>query len=350
MKSIVTDINIRAIASCLPEQVIDFRKNYKTIFGDKRVEETIRATGVEQSHLARLDQTSSDLCFCAAEELFKKEKVDKSSIDGLVFVSQTADYILPSTSIVLQNKFGLSKDAICMDIHYGCSGYIYGLLQAVSWIKVGMCKNVLLLTGETNSKLVNPLDCALKMVFGDAGTATLLTRGDDEIAFAIHSDGSGYDQLIIPAGGYRLPVSGDTELPFTDKDGNIRTKNDMYMNGMGIFSFSISNVPSNIREVLLVQNWSKEDVGMFAFHQANRFIIDCIRKQLKLQWDVVPLNLQRVGNTGPASIPLLLSELGNSFSATKREKVIMSGFGVGLSWGAVACNLSETHFYEPINM
>jgi len=348
MTSKISNIKIQAITSFLPEQVIDFRENYKTIFGDKRVEETIRATGIEQSHLARLDQTSSDLCFYAAEELFERENVDKFSIDGLVFVSQTADYILPSTSIVLQNKLGLSKDVICIDIHYGCSGYIYGLLQAVSWIKVGMCENVLLLAGETNSKLVNPLDFALKMVFGDAGTATLLTKGHDEMAFAIHSDGSGYDKLIVPAGGYRLPSSDDTRVSVQDRDGNIRTMDDMYMNGMGIFSFSIGNVPNNVREVLSLQSWSKDDVGLYAFHQANRFIIDCIRKQLKLQWNIIPLNLQKVGNTGPASIPLLLSEKGNFFSEEDREKVILSGFGVGLSWGAVACNLSSTHFYEPI--
>lgn len=183
------------------------------------------------------------------------------------------------------------------------------------------------------------------MVFGDAGTATIVSVGKSEMCFAIHSDGSGYDKLIIPAGGFRKPTSTETRIPIEDQDGNIRTQEDMYMNGMGIFSFAISNVPKNIKEVLSYQGWEKDNVSLYILHQANRFIIDCIRKQLGLQWDVVPLNLQHVGNTGPASIPLLLSEMGNLFSQDARKNVVFSGFGVGLSWGAVTCDLSGTHFY-----
>src|SRR5574344_1630854 len=140
MLSKVSNVSIQAISSFLPNEIVNFRQHYSPVFGEKRVNETIRATGVEQSHKAGNDQTSSDLCYEATLKLLSEEQVDISSVDGLIFVSQTADYIMPSTSVVLQNKLGLSKDVICIDIHYGCSGYVYGLLQAVAWIKVGMCR------------------------------------------------------------------------------------------------------------------------------------------------------------------------------------------------------------------
>ena len=212
-----------------------------------------------------------------------------------------------------------------------------------------MCSNVLLLAGDTNSRLVNDKDRSLKLVFGDAGTATLITKGNKEMCIVIHSDGSGFDKLIVPAGGFRKPISDSTKDLITDEDGNSRTEENIYMDGMEIFSFAISKVPKNIREVLDLQKWQCEDVTLFALHQANKFIIDCIRKRLKLPKELVPLNLQYVGNTGPASIPLLLSDVGCTSLNKSLKKVILCGFGVGLSWGTATCDLSETHFYKPIN-
>ena len=170
------------------------------------------ATGVERARIADKDMCSSDMCQKAAEALMEKDGINKDEIDGLVFVSQTCDWILPSMSIALQDRLGLSKDTVCIDIHYGCSGYIYGLFQASLWVSSGACKNVLVLSGDTTSRMINPNDKSLRMVFGDCGTSTLVSKGSDLIGFHIQSDGSGSDRLIVPAGGFRFPCSEETSV------------------------------------------------------------------------------------------------------------------------------------------
>lgn len=250
-----------------------------------------------------------DLCFEAAIYLMKNEEIDKERIGGLVFVSQTNDYILPCTSVILQDRLGISKETVCLDIHYGCSGYIYGLLQAALWISSAACEYVLVLCGDTSTKMVNEKDKSLKMVFGDSGTATLVTRGGKEMGFSLCSDGSGYDKLIIPAGGFRNKASEESKILLFDNDKNGRTQEDLYMDGMAIFDFAITNVPPNINELAEQMNWQKEEVDLFALHQANKFIINSIRKKLMAQAEKVPIDIVNFGNTGPASIPLLLSDI-----------------------------------------
>lgn len=347
MNTIIKDVNIKAVSSCLPESVLDM-KSLISLYGEKDVMEIMKTTGIEYVRVVDNDTTSSDLCQKAAEYLIEKEGINRDDIDGLVFVSQTPDYILPVTSTCLQNRLGLSKGTVCMDIRYGCSGYIYGIFQAASWIACGACKNVLVLSGDTNSKLVNKNDRSLKMVMGDAGTATLVSVGNSSMGFQIHSDGSGADKLIVPAGGFRSPVSEKTAELKWDEDHNGRTQEDMYMDGMAIFMFAITQVPKNINSIIDRMGWNKEEVGLFALHQANKFMVDYIGKKLKVSSNLVPVNATKYGNTGPATIPLLLSDMCST-NQYNLSKTILSGFGVGLSWGSVACNLSQAHFYEPIS-
>jgi 3-oxoacyl-[acyl-carrier-protein] synthase-3 len=348
MKTIINKISIRAISAYLPENKLEMT-SLSSLYGEKQVQTIIKAIGVEESRIAPNDMTASDMCQYAAENLIKREQIERSTIDGLVFVSQTADYILPSTSICLQERLGLSQDTVCIDVHYGCSGYVYGLFQAACWINSGMCDNVLVLAGDTTSRLINPMDRSLRMVFGDCGTATLVSRGCTSIGFHIQSDGSGYDRLIIPAGGFRTPVSPETSILEYDSDNNARTKNDLYMDGMAIFDFALKKVNKNIFSLLESMQWSTDQIGLYAIHQANAFMVNCIRKKLKVKADIVPTNVLKYGNTGPATIPLLLSDLCSTSHPYDLSKVVMCGFGVGLSWGSVAANLSDTHFYEPIN-
>ena len=347
MKTIINNISIRAVASWLPESVLDMN-SLISLYGEKDVKEITKTTGIEYVRVAGEGMTSSDMCQKAADYLIKKEGIDKKEIDGLVFVSQTPDYILPSTSICLQDRLRLSKDTVCIDIRYGCSGYIYGIFQAATWIACGACHNVLVLSGDTNSKMINNNDRSLKMVMGDAGTATLVSKGDTSIGFLIHSDGSGAEKLIIPAGGFRTPKSSATSELQWDEDNNGRTQEDMFMDGMAIFMFAITKVPQNINSIIEQMCWNKEDVGLYALHQANKFMVDYIGKKLKVAEALVPVNATKYGNTGPATIPLLLSDVC-SRELFDLRKTIMSGFGVGLSWGSAACDLSQTHFYEPIN-
>lgn len=347
MKTIIENINIAAITAYLPEKRLELTSLVDS-YGENEVINIIKTTGVERVRIADESQTSSDMCFNAAQYLIEKEKIDRREIDGLVFVSQTTDYIIPSTSIILQDRLKLSKETGCIDIHYGCSGYIYGLFQAALWISSGACNKVLVLSGDTTTRMINSKDKSLKMVFGDCGTATLVTKGNSPIGFEVYSDGSGYDRLIIPAGGFRNPISEKTKELVIDEDNNGRTLENLYMDGMAIFNFAISNVHQNINSLIEQMKWKKDEVKLYALHQANNFMVNYIRKKLKVDEFKVPMNVTNYGNTGPATIPLLLSDIYSS-KPSNLDKVIMSGFGVGLSWGSAACNMSNTHFYEPIN-
>lgn len=348
MKTIIKDIQIKAINAWLPENNVEML-SFSEEYGEQEVKNIIKTTGVERVRIADKGMTSSDMCFNAAEALFSQEGIDKSEIDGLVFVSQTTDWVLPATSISLQDRLGLTKETVCLDIHYGCSGFIYGLFQASLWVASGVCKNVLVLAGDTTSKMINPKDKSLRLVFGDCGTATLVSKGQYSIGFDIMSDGSGSDRLIVPAGGFRMPISEETSVLEWDGDKNGRTKNDLFMDGMAIFNFANMKVSKNVDRLLESMLWNKEDVGLFCLHQANKFMVDYVRKRLKAPEEKVPVNVKDYGNTGPATIPLLLSDLCSSKHPYDLRKVIMSGFGVGLSWGSVATDLSQTHFYSPIN-
>lgn len=347
MKTIIGNIGIKSIASWLPSNELDMH-SLGTLYGETEVENIIKVTGVEHVRIADVDMTSSDMCQRAAEYLFEADGIDRSTINGLVFVSQTTDYILPATSISLQHRLGLSQDTVCIDIHYGCSGYVYGLFQAACWISSGMCDNVLVLAGDTTSRMINPLDKSLRMVFGDCGTATLVTSGEFSIGFHIQSDGKGADRLIVPAGGFRTPISPETSVLEYDEEHNGRTQNDLFMDGMAIFNFAITQVHKNIDTLLETMNWKKEDVGLFALHQANVFMVNYVRKKLKVPPTLTPTNVTNYGNTGPATIPLLLSDLCGE-GQYNLSKVVMSGFGVGLSWGSIAANLSNSKFYKPFN-
>ena len=339
MKVILNNVQVKAVASWLPKNILEM-VSLGAEYGDTEVANIMKATGVERARIADKDMCSSDMCQKAAEALMEKDGINKDEIDGLVFVSQTCDWILPSTSIALQDRLGLSKDTVCIDIHYGCSGFIYGLFQAASWITIGACKNVLVLAGDTTSRMMNPNDKSLRMVFGDCGTASLVTVGNTSMGFHIQSDGSGADRLIVPAGGFRLPVSEETSVLKWDEDKNGRTMNDLFMDGMAIFNFAITEVHKNVNSLIEYMDWAKEDVGFYALHQANEFMVNYVRKKLKVAVEVAPANCKDYGNTGPATIPFLLSDVCSQ-KQYDLKKTIMCGFGVGLSWGLSLIHISE---------
>jgi 3-oxoacyl-[acyl-carrier-protein] synthase-3 len=348
MKVQINNINISAIASWLPTDSLEM-SSLASEYGEHEVNNIIKTTGIKRSRIAAASETASDMCFHAATHLIEQEKIDRAEIDGLVFISQTADYILPATSVCLQDRLGLGKETVCLDIHYGCSGYIYGLFQAALLLQSKACNNVLVLAGDTTSRLINPKDKSLRMVFGDCGTATLLTHGNHPMGITIHSDGSGFNRVIVPAGGFRTPVSEKTSELHYDEDKNGRTANDIFMDGMSVFNFAIFNVPKDINELLDLMKWQKDEVGLFALHQANEFMVRYIGKKMKAPQEKVPVNVENYGNTGPASIPLLLSDILSDHHAFDLDKVVMGSIGVGFSWGSIACNMSETRIYSPVN-
>lgn len=346
MKVKIDNISISGVQAVIPKEKLDFH-TLDELFGKSEIDKIIRTTGISGVRVAPVSTTASDICYEAADLLFKRMNLNRDEVNGLVFVSQTRDFLLPQTSSVLQHRLGLPESTVCFDLPIGCSGYIYGLFQASMLINSGACEKVVLLAGDTTSRIINERDRASRMVFGDAGTATLLEKGSDSIFFNIMNDGSNSSQLIVPAGEFRKPSNIETSRVIECEDGNFRSQNDLYMDGMGVFEFVSSRVPNLINSFLLDIGWKKEDVGLFLLHQANFFMVDFLRRRLKLEKIQVPIHVDGIGNTGPATIPLLMSHLSECTARNQsKEKVIMSGFGVGLSWGVCSASLQRTKIFE----
>ena len=346
MKFKFDNVEIKAIYSTTPKHELHFNK-LNSLFGKEEVEKVTKVTGIKSVRIVSIKTTASDLCYFAASRLLKQVDVVPSQIDGLIFVSQTRDYLMPQTSNILQHKLGLPNTTVCFDLPLGCSGYINGLLQASLLIRGG-CKNVLVLAGDTTSKVINSKDRANRLIFGDAGSATLLTEGKSRLGFSIYNDGSGYEDLIVPAGGYRMPFSDETKLSRTDEDGNLRSKNDLYMNGINVFNFAISKIPKLIKEIVTESPYEDLNVvdGIY-LHQANKFMVEYLRKKMRLKPEKVPIEVDGYGNTGPSSIPLLLTLLNKKKeNLANTKKSILSGFGVGLSWAACYTSLENTKIFK----
>lgn len=345
MKISLKNVFIEATTTVVGSVEVDLRSKFG-IYGESELNKIIGVTGIEKVRYADAE-IASDLCFSAADRLFNQLNIDKDQIDGLLFVSQTRDYIIPSTAPLLQHRLGLREDIVAMDIPYGCTGYIYGLYVASMMISTGSCRKVLVLAGDVNSKTINHLDRSLTMVFGDAGSATVVSSNSDQkMYFNIKTDGSGYNKLIIPAGGFRNPSTDQTRLVTVREGGNARSDDDLFMDGMSVFNFAITKVPKLLSETLVNCGLSISDIDLFAFHQANEIMLKYIAKSIKIPQAIAPFHAKYFGNTGPASIPLLLSSNYFGEKSNNLKSVIACGFGVGLSWGASVFDLSISKILE----
>jgi 3-oxoacyl-[acyl-carrier-protein] synthase-3 len=345
MKIKLNNVFVEALTTVVGSREIDLKSHF-SLYGESELNKIIGVTGIEKVRYSD-KEIASDLCFSAAERLFKELNIDRDQIDGILFVSQTRDYIIPSTAPLLQHRLGLKEDIVAIDIPYGCTGYIYGLYVASLMISSGSCKKVLVLAGDVNSKTINQLDRSLTMVFGDAGSASIVSSNiNSSLYFNIKTDGSGYNKLIIPAGGYRQPSSDQTRLVTAREGGNARSDNDLFMDGMSVFNFAITKVPKLLNETFVDCGIDKSEIDLFAFHQANEIILKYIIKSIKISTSVAPFHAKNFGNTGPASIPLLLSTNFFDEKSIPLKKVVACGFGVGLSWGASVLDLSITKILE----
>lgn len=347
MKCKFDGIVIEAIATYLPPTIREL-DTLVPVYGEQIVKQTMLGTGIQRLRVADEDQTSSDMCYEAAEHLFQKENVDRRTIDGLVMVSQTFDYLGPASSIILQDRLGLSKDTVCFDIIYGCSGYIYGVYQAAMMIASGSCNKVLLLNGETNTRLMDKVDKDHVMVFGDCGTATLISRGEGQLAFHISSDGGRHKAVVNLINGFRTPIlHKNNEIPAKADGTPAVATND----GMAVFDFIIHEGSATIKTMLEYMKWGKDEVDFYALHQAVKVTLDFLRKRLKLDKSKSPFYLHNYGNTSSTTIPLVITSFahGEPVDTSTWHKVMLVGYGVGLSWGSIACDLSRTRLYKPIN-
>lgn len=298
---------------------------------DYNNEDFVKTTGVLER---RFDErfTTSDLCYTAAERLISDLKWDRTEIDALFFVSQNADYYLPATACILQNRLQLSTECYAMDIPLGCSGWVYGLSSAVSLLQNGHIRKALLLCGDAKRRV--PTNDPL---FGHAGTATALEYQEGAGGFRFHfgTDGSGYDAIMIPDGGARNQVTPES---FKEEiiDGRRYNRLQTRMKGMDVFSFGISTAPKSVRKLGEHFGFDYQTADYYVFHQANMKMNNQIAKKLKLDGAKVPSCMYRFGNTSSASIPLTIVTQLKSKIENRLTKFICCGFGVGLSWGTVA--------------
>lgn len=338
MKATFSNAEIRAIACCVPAREISLYEQADILYnGDiKKVERITKTIGLDKRRIVDSQTTTLDLCYDASLTLL--EQNDKAHIDAIIFVTQTPDFLQPNNAHLLHHKLNLSENCLCFDVNQGCSGYVYGLFLAYMLIEKG-ANQVLLCAGDTLSKVVHPNDSNTTPIFGDAGSATLIGKTtNQESFFSIHSSGKGWDNIVLPNSGYRKNYLF-SKYP---KDSDV-----LQMDGAEVFNFSIDKEPKAIEEILHLSNKKINQIDYIFFHQANAYIISNIARRLKLDPSKAPCqSIAKYGNTSSASIPLAICD-ALDFNP-KTIDIILSGFGVGLSWASAMLTLQEhSLIYKP---
>ena len=327
---------IKDIAYYLPERVVTNEELVKE-FPEWSVDKIADKVGVMKRHVAAPDETASDMAVKAAEVLFARGLVQQSDIDFVLLCTQSPDFFLPSSACVIQDRLGIPTGCGALDFNLGCSGYEYGLALAKGLIVGGVANNILLLTAETYNKYLHPRDKGNRTIFGDGATATVVsTSGFAEIGqFNLGTDGSGANNLIVKTGASRQPIKCN-DLSF-DEGGNPCSSDYLFMDGSEIFMFTLMKVPKMIKAVLAANELQKEEIDLYVFHQANKYMLEHLRKKLKIEEDKFFVNLANVGNTVSSTIPIALCDAREQ--GLLKGNVLLAGFGVGLSWGATVLKI-----------
>lgn len=323
---------IKAISYYLPEDIMT-NERLVADFPEWTVEKVASKIGIAKRHIVAKDECASDLAFNAAEKLFAEHGIERNDIDFVLLCTQSPDYFLPTTACLLQERLGLPTSVGALDFNLGCSGFVYGLSLAKGLIAGGIARNVLLITSETYSRHLHPKDKGNRTIFGDAAAATLIsTDGYASIEnFSLGTDGRGAENLIVRTGGLRNPDKvGD--LTF-DESNNPKSSDYLFMDGSEIFNFTLESVPLLVDDTLLKNGLCKDDIDLFVFHQANKYMMNFLRKKIKIDESKFYYYLENVGNTVSSTIPIALYEAckDGRLSGT----TLLAGFGVGYSWGGV---------------
>ena len=323
---------IKGISYYLPERVVTNEELLRE-FSEWSVDKVAAKVGVNSRHIAATDETAGDMAERAARKLFEEYCIDPKSIDFVMLCTQSPDHFLPSTACILQNRLGIPTSAGAFDYNLGCSGCVYGLAMAKSFVDSGLAKNVLVLTAETYQKYLHPSDKSNRSIFGDGAAACIVsTSGFAEIGeFSLGTDGSGADHLIVKTGAARCRQA--TGKVVVDEDGHECFDDYLYMNGSAVFNFTLETVPALMNQVLEKNMMEKEDVDFYVFHQANKFMLNTIRKVCLLPKDKFYVNLEETGNTVSSTVMIGLKQNLETGKITPGMKVMVAGFGVGLSWG-----------------
>lgn len=337
---------IRAIEYHLPESVLSTDELSRQ-FPEWSVAKIDDKTGVRERHIAAVDECSSDLGFRAAEKLFASGACASQDVDYLLFCTQSPDYFLPTTACILQNRLGIPTSAGALDFNLGCSGYVYGLGLAQGLIRSDQAGRVLLITAETYSKFIHARDKSVRTIFGDAAAATLIEAVPDSLSdgfgpFVYGTDGAGAENLIVPTGGMRKARSEASATELSDDSGNVRTGDNLFMNGAEIFNFTLSAVPASIDKLLEKSGLAIGDIDIFVFHQANKYMLEHLRKRMKLDAAKFVVSMAHCGNTVSSTIPIALKHAEREGTLKAGHRVMLVGFGVGYSWGAMLLRWTGT--------
>lgn len=336
------NVGIKAVSACVPKNI---SSNYELgdLFASDYLEKLVNSIGIKEKRFVDKNVCASDLCLKAAKQLLSDNKIEPASIDMLLFLTQTPDYIVPATSPVLQHRLGLPDTVACMDLSLACSGFIYALSAAFAYASTNGINRVLLLVGDTFSKVVNPRDKVNYPLYGDAGTACLVEKGDyAESCFILTSGGDGAQYVMIPSGGFRNPVVPDSLSDKEREDGNYRRDIDITMDGMSTFNHAVSVLPKSIKQIFKETGASPDEIDFLVSHQANKFMIDFIVKRIKFNPAKVPFCLAKYGNTSSPSIPLTISsELTGKLDGKK--KIVLSAIGAG--WTIATAYLETMDVY-----
>jgi 3-oxoacyl-[acyl-carrier-protein] synthase-3 len=327
-RTTIEGLRIAGVSTCVPSRVVD-NLSGDLGFDPGEVRKVVAMAGVQQRRIVDAGVTSADLCFEAASALLERLGWQRDTISGLIFVTQTPDYFLPSTSCMVHQWLGLGDECAAFDVGLGCSGYPYGLYLAACMLRGGGHKRVLMLHGETPSLFVDPADQATRLLFGDAGSATALELGGESLAhFCLHTDGTGYAGLIIPGGAFR------DRHPARARDLSLT------MDGAGIFNFTLKRVPPLIEDALALARRSVDQIDAYIFHQSNRFMMKHLVKKCGLPQDRVPMTIEDMGNCGGPSVAVTMTR-GLPWQRDATKVLMLLGYGVGLSWGAAVVSFDS---------
>lgn len=339
-KSVFRGVRVKGVAGAVPAAKVDNARDHLFVpEADRR--KIIDLTKVAEYRKAPAHVCASDLCQAAAERLLASTGVGAGEVDAIVFATMTPDYRVPSTACLLQDRLKCSSTVAAYDINMGCSGFVVGLYNACSLITGAGLKRVLLLSGDTQTKLCHDEDKNVVFILGDGGTATLLEADAQapDMTIELMTDGSRFKNLYVPAGGFRQPSTNDSREVRVQADGAMRSDDDLFMNGMEIFKFSVTDVVKSLSDFLAAEQLAAPDVDLLFLHQANHFMNEKIARKLKFTTEQVPYTIGFYGNTGSASIPLTMAHTFASGGANGHTRAVMCGFGVGLSWGMVSATL-----------